>query len=280
MRGGDFMDWLEQINDAVDYIETHLDDEINYSIFGKMLCCSSYEFSRMFSFIAGLSVSEYIRRRRLSKAALDIQRGDEKIIDIALKYGYESQAAFTRAFKNMHGQKPLSARQVGIPLKTYPKISFALTIKGVNEMNFRIEKKDSFKILGKLSTGSYDRWLHFNENDLPLLQKNGYIKEPFWYIGAYFLNRDDNKACIIGAELKDNMILNGMDVEIIPETAWVVFPFVFKPGEDAAGETYARAVTEWLPTSNYIRNENVPYIEVYGHDANVFELWVPVISKK
>ncbi|MCL2774145.1 MAG: AraC family transcriptional regulator [Oscillospiraceae bacterium] len=142
------MDWVKRMNDIVEYIETHLDGEIDYNNFGKMLCCSTYEFSRIFSFVSGMSVSEYIRRRRLSQAALDIQCGDEKIIDIALKYGYESQAAFNRAFKEMHGQKPLSARKNSVSLKIYPKISFALIIKGVNEMNFRIEKKDSFQIMG------------------------------------------------------------------------------------------------------------------------------------
>lgn len=277
MRGGGFMDWLGQMNNVVEYIESHLDSEIDYCVFGKMLCCSTYEFSRVFSCIVGMSVSEYIRRRRLTKAALDIQRGNEKIIDISLKYGYESQSAFTRAFKEMHGQKPLSARQIGISLKTYPKISFALTIKGVNEMNFRIEKKESFKIVGKVSAGGYDSWLQFDANDLPYLQKNGYTRAPFWYVGAYFLNRDNDKACVIGAELKDDTIPNGMNVEIISATTWVVFPFVFRAGEDAAGETYARALTEWLPTSNYSRNVSVPYLEVYGHGANTFEVWVPIV---
>jgi AraC family transcriptional regulator len=271
------MDWVEHMNDVVEYIETHLDSEINYDVFGKMLCCSTYEFSRIFSFIAGMSISEYIRRRRLSQAALDIQSGYEKIIDIALKYGYESQAAFTRAFKEMHGQKPLSARKSGVSLKTYPKISFALIIKGVNEMNFRIEKMNSFRLTGKKNTGGYEYWCEFDKKYLPDFKKNGLIKAPFWYVGAYFLNRAENEACIIGAELKDSNVPEGMDVEIIPGTTWAVFPFVFRPGEDAAGETYAKVVTEWLPTSNYVRNENAPYLEVYGHGANQFEVWVPII---
>lgn len=271
------MDWVERMNKVVEYIEANLDSEIDYSAFGKMLCCSTCEFSRIFSFMAGMSVSEYIRRRRLSRAALDIQSGKEKIIDIALKYGYESQAAFTRAFKEIHGQKPLSARQNGVSLKTYPKISFTLIIKGVNEMDFRIEKKDEFKLTGKKNTGRYDYWCECDKRYLPVLEKENLLRAPFWYVGAYFLNRNENEACFIGAELKNDKIPDGMEVEIIPATTWAVFPFVIRPGEDAAGETYAKVVTEWLPSNNYVRNENVPYLEVYGHGMNQFEIWVPVV---
>lgn len=143
------MDLFERLNAVVEYIESHLDGDIGYKVFGKMLGCSAREFSSIFSFVAGISVSEYIRRRKLSNAAFDIMNGNKKIIDIALKYGYESQSAFTRAFKEIHGQSPLSARQDGVPLKTYPRISFALIIKGVNEMNFRIEKKTALSLWAK-----------------------------------------------------------------------------------------------------------------------------------
>ncbi len=274
------MDLIEQMNSIVEYIETRLDDYIDYDVFGKMLCCSNREFSNIFTFIAGISVSEYIRRRRLSKAALDIQGSKERIIDIALKYGYESQAAFSRAFKDLHGQKPLSARQSGVLLKTYPKISFALIIKGVVEMDFRIEKKESFKIVGKVCSDDYANWVSFDKNDLPRLKKQGCIKAPLWYVGANFLNRDKDRACIIGAEFKGDCVPDGMEIEFIAATTWAVFPFIFRPGEDAAGETYARVKTEWFPTSTFVRDDNVPYMEVYGHEANIFEIWVPVASTK
>lgn len=274
------MDLFERLNAVVEYIESHLDGDIGYKVFGKMLGCSAREFSSIFSFVAGISVSEYIRRRKLSNAAFDIMNGNKKIIDIALKYGYESQSAFTRAFKEIHGQSPLSARQDGVPLKTYPRISFALIIKGVNEMNFRIEKKDSFIIVGKVCTGGYDYWCDFDKNNLPEYQAQGYIRAPFWYTGAYFPNREPEETCIIGAELKDEKIPDGMKAEAVPSTLWAVFPFEFRPGEDASGETYARVVTEWLPSSNYVRNENAPYLEVFGHNANTFEVWVPVLIRK
>ena len=115
---------------------------MQHDALSHMVGCSVYEFSRIFSFMAGMSVSEYIRRRRLSQAVFDIQNSSEKIIDIALKYCYESPTTFARAFKELHGTTPLSARKTSVILKTYPPIAFILTVKGVNELKHRIEKRD------------------------------------------------------------------------------------------------------------------------------------------
>ncbi|MCL2378513.1 MAG: AraC family transcriptional regulator [Defluviitaleaceae bacterium] len=273
------MDWFKGMNRVVEHIEENLTKPIPYESLSRIVGCSVYEFSRIFSFMAGMSISEYIRRRRLSQAVFDIQNGSEKIIDISLKYCYESQAAFARAFKEMHGATPLSARKMSIPLKTYPPITFVLTIKGVNEMDFRLEKKDSFKIVGWKCDGGYDKWCEFDKTGVPQLQAAELIKPPFWYVGASFLNRENNESVIIGAQLDGPNLPKDMDVETIPSAVWAVFTFGFRPGEDAAGETYARVVTEWLPQSNYSRNESVPYLEVYGHIENCFEIWVPVNSK-
>ena len=102
----------------------------------------------MFSYIAEVPLSEYIRRRRITLAAFDLQSKDEKVIDIALKYGCESPTAFNRAFRNIHGIPPSAARKQRTSLKAFPRISFKMIIKGEVEMNYRIEKKDSFKIVG------------------------------------------------------------------------------------------------------------------------------------
>ncbi|MCL2518147.1 MAG: AraC family transcriptional regulator [Oscillospiraceae bacterium] len=136
------MDWLKGMNDVIRHIEENLTQPIRYESLSRIVGCSVYEFSRIFSFMAGMSVSEYIRRRRLSQAAFDIKNDSEKIIDIALKYCYESPTTFTRAFKELHGTAPLAARKTSVSLKTYPPISFILTVKGVNELKHRIEKRD------------------------------------------------------------------------------------------------------------------------------------------
>lgn len=281
------MDWLEGMNSVIDYIESNLNNNIDYNIFGKILCCSTYEFSRIFSFITGMSISEYIRRRKLSQAALDIQSSKDKIIDIALKYGYESQSAFTRAFKDMHGQKPLSARKNGVSLKTYPKISLALIIKGVNEMNFRIEKMDSFKIIGYKCKDCSTAWKEFMNHYNKRLRNNNnpsYYTSPFWQVGAYSYEvTEDELPWIIGAELKvDVSPFDDMEISVVPSAVWVVFTITCKSGSMEAGETYTRINTEWFPNSKYKRNTKVPHLEVYppgnaNSDEYKWEIWMPIL---
>ncbi len=123
------MDWLDSMNRAMDYIELHLTDKIEYEQLAKIVCCSVYHFQRMFSFMSGVSLSEYIRRRRLTLDAIELQNSNTKIIDIAMKYGYESPEAFSRAFKGMHGVAPKATRNMGIMLKAYPRMTFYLSIK-------------------------------------------------------------------------------------------------------------------------------------------------------
>jgi len=142
------MDWLTGMNAVLWHIEDNLTEEIRHEELAKLVCCSAYEFSRLFSYMAGMTVSEYIRRRRLSQAVFDIQNSNDKIIDIALKYQYESPTTFTRAFKEMHGTTPLSARKSGVTLVNYPPMSFVLEIKGAKPLNFRIERRAAFNIVG------------------------------------------------------------------------------------------------------------------------------------
>lgn len=142
------MDWLERMNRAMDYIEAHLADDISYDDIARIACCSTYHFQRMFPFITGITLSEYIRRRRLTLAAFELQTTDAKVIDVALKYGYQSPEAFARAFKNLHGIMPISARDKGVSLKAYPRMSFHISIKGGIEMNYRIEQRGAFEMFG------------------------------------------------------------------------------------------------------------------------------------
>ncbi len=128
------MDWLVRMNSAMEYIETNLADTISYDEIAHRACCSTYHFQRMFPFITGVTLSEYIRRRRLTLAAFELQTTGSKVIDVAMKYGYDSPEAFARAFKNLHGIMPISARDTGVSLKAYPRMSFHISIKGDVEM--------------------------------------------------------------------------------------------------------------------------------------------------
>lgn len=141
------MEWLERLNESLKYIEENLDGEIEYEKAAKIACCTVYHFQRMFSYIAGIPLSEYIRNRRLTRAALDLQNGD-KVINVALRYGYESPTAFNRAFQKIHYVSPSVAQKEGTFLKAYPPISFKITIKGVGEMKYSIVKKEEIRIVG------------------------------------------------------------------------------------------------------------------------------------
>ena len=142
------MDWLDRMNRALDYIETNLADHISLDEIARKACCSTYHFQRMFPFITGVSLSEYIRRRRLTLAAFELQTTEAKIIDVAMRYGYQSPEAFARAFKTLHGIMPMAARTQGTALKAYPGFSFHISIKGDLAMNYRLEQKPAFEMFG------------------------------------------------------------------------------------------------------------------------------------
>ena len=128
------MEWVKQLNSAMEYLEGHLEEQVDYEQLGRIACCSPYHFQRMFGYLAGVSLSEYVRRRRMSLAAVCLQNG-EKIIDVAGRFGYNSPTAFNRAFQSVHGIAPSAVKSSGVTVRSYPPISFKITIKGADEMN-------------------------------------------------------------------------------------------------------------------------------------------------
>jgi AraC family transcriptional regulator len=147
-EGGYVMDLLKNMNRALLYIEENLTHEIDFKEVARLAFCSDYHFKRMFSFLAGITLSEYIRRRRLTLAAFELTNSHIRIIDVAMKYGYSSADSFTRAFQGLHGVTPSQARNNGQSLKAYPQMTFQLSIKGGSEMKYRIEEKAAFHIVG------------------------------------------------------------------------------------------------------------------------------------
>ena len=131
------MDWLNDWNKALAYLEANLDGDIDPKELGRLAGCSAYHFQRMFSYLAGIPLGEYIRRRRMTRAAADLQNG-EKVLDVALRYGYESPTAFNRAFQAVHKLPPSQAKQEGVKLKAFPSIHFKFVLKGAEEMEYQI----------------------------------------------------------------------------------------------------------------------------------------------
>ena len=142
------MEWLKKIGAAIDYIEDHLDQEISYDEAARIACCSTYYFQRIFSYVSGISLSEYIRRRRMTQAAFELQRTDSRVMDVALKYGYSSPTSFNGAFQSVHGITPLAAKNAGCTLCAYPSIKFSIKVLGGSAMSYHIEKKEGFRIIG------------------------------------------------------------------------------------------------------------------------------------
>ena len=141
------MEWLKRLGAAIDYIEENLDKEISYDEAAHIACCSTYYFQRIFSYVSGVSLSEYIRRRKMTQAAFELQRTDNKVIDVAHKYGYSSPTSFNRAFQSVHGIAPIAAKSMGCTLCAYPSIQFSIIVlevvykpKSFTDKNFDIKK--------------------------------------------------------------------------------------------------------------------------------------------
>ncbi|HBE9436398.1 AraC family transcriptional regulator [Clostridioides difficile] len=284
------MEWIERLNKAINYIEENITKEIEYEQVAKIACCSTYHFQRMFAYMADVPLSEYIRRRRMSLAAVELQNDDKKIIDVALKYGYSSPTAFNRAFKSIHGAAPSVIKKGEITtLKAFPPISFKISIKGAEEMNYRIEKKEAFRIVG------VSQPLH-NE-----LEKNFEIVPQMWQkvsldgtlqkliplmdslpqgvLGISICNNSEEWKYFISVS-STKSIDDTLEEYTVPAFNWAIFS-----GEgqcpQAIQELEKRIVTEWLPTSGY-EYDNGPDIELYLNpdpQNAKFEVWIPVVKK-
>jgi len=280
------MDWLKRMNTVLDYIEARLDGEINFNEIGLISLCPAGLFQRIFVNITGISLSDYIRRRRLTEAAFDIKTSDCKVIDIAIKYGYESADAFNVAFKRLHGITPTMARLPDIMIKSYPRLSFTLSIKGDIEMNYRIIEKESFKTLGKVIITSQESnqipqfWTDcWKDGTVDTLLENG-KSDPL--LGICYNAKDDGTFCyMIGIETKD-VSIEGMESTIIPASTWAVFESVGAMPH-AIQNVWKRVFSEFLPSSKY-KHAGTPDLELYyegdsSKEDYRCEVWIPITKK-
>ena len=278
------MNTLTQMNKAMKYIEENLMGEIDFDEMSRIACCSEYHFRRMFSFLSGMPLGEYIRRRKLSIAAVLLNEEDNKIIDIALQLGYNSPDAFSKAFHTMHGIAPSSVKK--------GNMTFQLTIKGGNEMDYRIVDKDAFKIVGlkKRITLIFEGVNHQMDSVLQGLTADK-IKElkslcDIEPKGILSVSANFAERTVEGSELDQyigvattKQAMDQWDVLEVDATSWAVFTVT---GEfpKALQDTWARIYAEWFPTSGYELTAGPEILWNESPDTSKpnykSEIWIPV----
>jgi AraC family transcriptional regulator len=285
------MEWLKRLGAAVDYIENHLDRELSYEEAARIACCSPYYFQRVFSYVTGISLAEYVRRRKMTQAAFDLQRTGSKVIDIALKYGYSSPTAFNRAFQSIHGIPPTAARAAGSVLHVYPPIRFRVEITGEHAMTYRIVEKPSLHIVSVRIpiVGDMEENLRivpkFWQSIVrgPLFARICALPagEPKGILGISVYENPQNIYYYIGVAT-DTPAPSGLYEYNIPAALWVVFENegCFK---EEVQRIFRHFYTEWLPFSGY-QYAKLPDIEVYpikdgipeyGHS----EVWIAICKE-
>ncbi len=282
------MEWVERLNQSMNYIEEHLTDEIDYEQLGQIACCSAYHYQRMFTYMAGITLAEYIRRRKMSLAAVDLQDGNERVIDIAEKYGYSSPTAFNRAFQSFHGIAPSSVKGEGVSVKSFSPIVFRIAVKGATEMNYRIETKEAFRIIGV--SAPLDKEIENNFKVVPEMWQeasvNGTIQklagimdtQPMGLLGVSVCNNEEQWKYFIavsGTNAGDEF-----EEYTVPASTWAIFSGTGT--NQSVQELEQQIITEWLPTSGY-EYANAPDIEVYLNpdpQNAQYEVWIPVVKKK
>ncbi|MBG9535350.1 AraC family transcriptional regulator [Bacillus thuringiensis] len=290
------MDSLKNMNAAMQYIEDNLTHEIDFKEVAKIAYCSEYHFKRMFSFLAGISLSEYIRCRRLTLAAFELKNSGAKVIDVAIKYGYNSPDSFSRAFQNLHGITPSEARSSSHSLKAYSPMTFQLSIQGGHEMNYRIEEKDSFQIIGitkrvpivfnGVNEEIASMWKSLNPETIQTLKSLSNM-EPTGIISAstnFSEGRMEEKGELdhyIGVASTKTCPEQFAQLEVAAST-WAVFEAV-GPFPETLQNVWGRIYSEWFPSSNYELAEGPEILWNEQKDISSpnfkSEIWIPVLKK-
>ncbi|KWU64707.1 AraC family transcriptional regulator [Bacillus mycoides] len=290
------MDSLKNMNAAMQYIEDNLTHEIDFKEVAKIAFCSEYHFKRMFSFLAGISLSEYIRCRRLTLAAFELKDSNAKVIDVAIKYGYNSPDSFTRAFQNLHGITPSEARSTIRSLKAYSPMTFQLSIQGGNEMNYRIEEKEPFQIIGiqkrvpivfnGVNEEIASMWKSLTPQSIQTLKMLSNVN-PNGIISAstnFSEGRMEEKGELdhyIGVATTKDCPEQFAQLEVAAST-WAIFEAV-GPFPDALQNVWGRIYSEWFPSSNYELAEGPEILWNEQKDVTSpnfkSEIWIPVLKK-
>ena len=269
------MNWVETLNGAIDYIEDNLLNEISLSQIARQVYTSSTHLQRGFSALAGLTMSEYIRNRRLSLAGVELTHKDVNVINVAIKYGYETSESFSKAFSRFHGIAPSVARQYSTDLKSYSRLTIKIIMEGGSVMDYRIEAKEEFEVVVKVKTIQKEEG---DSTEIPAFwdeySKLGMSGETIGICGK--VDEAANKFPYgIGFFKKDGQeVPKDFEVWQVPKNTWAVFRG--NASSDDCQAMWNKIYSEWLPHGKYEILESSDF-ELWNDDY--FEIWLPVKKK-
>ena len=278
------MDWVKAINHAISYMEDHLTDEAALADVANSVHLSAFHFQRAFTMLTGMSPAEYMRCRRLSQAGAELANGSGKVIDVALKYGYDSPESFAKAFTRYHGFSPKMARK-GSPLKYMNRYTVRITIEGGHVMEYRIEKWEAMDLL--VHAGDFHA--ETGETEIPAFWDAYYANEAYRRIPAYLGVCEQKKTggnvfrYGIGCKASDvDSVPEGFEIIHLPAYTWAVFTCV-GPSPKAIQETWDRIYREWLPGADC---ELIPDYDIENYLPGepsspdyVSEICIPIAAK-
>ena len=285
------MGWIESIGEAINYIEENITEEITIDNITKKTYMSTFYFQKGFAMLCGFTLGEYIRQRRLTLAGSELVSTDEKIINIALKYGYDSPDSFTKAFTRFHGVTPTAVRKEEAMIKSFAPLKINFSLEGGFIMNYKIVEKESFTVLGVSKMFKYDNAMA----EIPPFWTEHYQTGKGRYIcGMYGVCIDENK----GADefeylIADNYnptieIPEGCITKLFPKHTWAVFACKGAMPQSLQ-DVNKKIFSEWLPNCKDYEISEGYNIEMYtntedyplgNQDENYYsEIWIPVKKK-
>ena len=286
---------LANLNQAMDYIEEHLTEEVSFDELAKKTGISVYHFKRTFSFITGMSLAEYIKKRRLAEANLALLAG-EKVTDVAFKYGYQSIEGFSRAFRDWSGQAPSEVMKTQIQ-KTFPKFSFYIDIKGGQSMDVKLIEKPAFQIVGVSQKvplqyqGENQAIMELAQRITPQQRAEMHTFDdiyPYQVVNASFdfqegrTTEGGEMTHMIGFATSQENTYEDLEQLSVPAHTWAVFPNE-GPFPPTLQETWARIFSEWLPSSGYqvVAAPEISFTQYQGPaEAKYSEIWLAVTATK